>query len=277
MKEKSIIKNPLTIIALFSGFAEACGAVVLPFIDIANQSIYVWFLIAFPSTLLIAFFLTLNFNSKVLYAPSDFENEDNYLKTQKFDNLEQSSKQVSISEKDRVNELENLYGNLFNELNLLKESIVQNPNQQLILKSLCKFIVANFQSSIKFKLLMRNLGYEFEIFSGITGENQQITQYRFEDNEGIWLGSEIPFGISIEVLKQAFSFYPHLKYIHLSNDISGMKHQGIHSQIVIGGSSKTAIERYRLLPLTDENKKSILESKSDRELHDRIRANYQSN
>jgi hypothetical protein len=75
------IKNPLSIIAIFAAIAEISGTVVLPFIAPANQATYVWFLIVFPILLIVLFFLTLNFNHKVLYAPSDYQNEDNFLRS----------------------------------------------------------------------------------------------------------------------------------------------------------------------------------------------------
>lgn len=73
------VKNPLTIIAIFAGIAEISGTVVLPFITPENQAVFVWFLIIFPVALIVLFFLTLNFNNKVLYAPSDFQDEQNYV------------------------------------------------------------------------------------------------------------------------------------------------------------------------------------------------------
>lgn len=75
------IRNPLTIIAIFAAIAEISGTIVLPFISIENQGAYIWFLMAFPLLLVVLFFLTLNFNHKVLYAPSDFKNEDNFFKS----------------------------------------------------------------------------------------------------------------------------------------------------------------------------------------------------
>jgi len=74
------IRNPLTVIAIFAGIAEISGTGVLPFIAEANQLIFVWFLILFPTLIVIFFFLTLNFNHKVLYAPSDFKNEENFFR-----------------------------------------------------------------------------------------------------------------------------------------------------------------------------------------------------
>ena len=75
------IKNPLTIIAIFAAITEISGTVVLPSITDANQTVYVWFLMIFPILLIALFFLTLNFNHKVLYAPSDYKNEDNFLRS----------------------------------------------------------------------------------------------------------------------------------------------------------------------------------------------------
>lgn len=74
------IRNPLTIIAIFAAIAEISGTVVLPFITASNQSTYVWFLMLFPLLLVVLFFATLNFNHRVLYAPSDFKNEENFFK-----------------------------------------------------------------------------------------------------------------------------------------------------------------------------------------------------
>lgn len=74
------ISNPLTIIAIFAGLAEISGTVVLPFLKDDSQALYVWFLMGFPTLLILLFFITLNFNHKVLYAPSDFKDEDNFLK-----------------------------------------------------------------------------------------------------------------------------------------------------------------------------------------------------
>jgi hypothetical protein len=73
------IKNALTVIAMFAAIAEISGTTVLPFIEAENQSIYIWFLIFFPIFLVGTFFLTLNFNHRVLYAPSDYKDEKNFV------------------------------------------------------------------------------------------------------------------------------------------------------------------------------------------------------
>lgn len=73
------VSNPLSIIAIFAGLAEVAGAVTVAFIDSELQAVFVWFLMVFPMVLVIGFFLTLNFNSARLYAPSDFREEANFM------------------------------------------------------------------------------------------------------------------------------------------------------------------------------------------------------
>jgi hypothetical protein len=75
------VSNPLTIIALFAGLAEIAGTVALATVNKELQPIFVWFVMGFPVLLVVLFFATLNFNPKVLYAPSDFRDEENFLNT----------------------------------------------------------------------------------------------------------------------------------------------------------------------------------------------------
>ena len=69
MKISTHLLNPIGIIALFAALCEASATTVLPYLDNADRQIYIWFLIVFPSALVVMFFLTLNFNSTVLYGP----------------------------------------------------------------------------------------------------------------------------------------------------------------------------------------------------------------
>ncbi|EEZ5248811.1 hypothetical protein ACEOS4_004553 [Escherichia coli] len=73
------IKNPLTIVGIFAGIVEISANLVLPFLDKENQVTYVWFLMLFPTILVIMFFATLNWNHGVLYAPSDYQNDDAFV------------------------------------------------------------------------------------------------------------------------------------------------------------------------------------------------------
>ncbi|MCU7248512.1 hypothetical protein [Pseudomonas koreensis] len=80
LKIKKKISNPMTVIAIFAVISETSAAVSLPFLENKEREIYVWFLISFPFYLLFLFFITLNFNYRSLYSPSDFEKDKNFLK-----------------------------------------------------------------------------------------------------------------------------------------------------------------------------------------------------
>ncbi|QIE96140.1 hypothetical protein G5574_03760 [Pantoea stewartii] len=75
----SHIKNPLTIIGIFAGIVEISANSVLPFLEPSQQSLYLWFLMLFPAGLVLIFFLTLNLNHVVLYAPSDYKDDGAFM------------------------------------------------------------------------------------------------------------------------------------------------------------------------------------------------------
>jgi hypothetical protein len=73
------INNPLTIIAFFAALAEVNATVALGLIDKNLHYIFIWFIIGFPTILVICFFLTLNFNTKVMYSPSDYKEDKSFM------------------------------------------------------------------------------------------------------------------------------------------------------------------------------------------------------
>jgi len=73
------IRNPLTVIGIFAAVAEVAATIALPQLDTNAQTTFVWFVMGFPLLLVLLFFATLNFNSKALYAPSDFRDEENFM------------------------------------------------------------------------------------------------------------------------------------------------------------------------------------------------------
>jgi len=71
-KLKKTVINPMTLIAILASLSETSAAISLPFLDSDDRDCYVWFLIGFPFFLSLLFFLTLNFNHRALYSPSEF-------------------------------------------------------------------------------------------------------------------------------------------------------------------------------------------------------------
>jgi CheY-like chemotaxis protein len=82
---KGLARNPLGIIALFIvlvyGFASLVTAFAGSFTP-AERIPLVYFLIGFPVIVLIAFTWLVSRHSGKLFAPSDFKNEDNYVRMQ---------------------------------------------------------------------------------------------------------------------------------------------------------------------------------------------------
>lgn len=77
------VQNPLTIIALFAGLAEIAGTAAMAFVDKDLQHIYIWYVMGFPTLLVLLFFGTLNFNAGVLYAPGDLRSDKAFLELQR--------------------------------------------------------------------------------------------------------------------------------------------------------------------------------------------------
>ncbi|EMP57377.1 hypothetical protein MSNKSG1_02113 [Marinobacter santoriniensis NKSG1] len=73
------VTNPLTIIAIFAGITEIMCTFALAAVSEGHEIWIIVFLVSFPSVLIVMFFLTLNFNHKVLYAPSDYADEANFM------------------------------------------------------------------------------------------------------------------------------------------------------------------------------------------------------
>lgn len=95
LKIRNKITNPMTVIAIFAAISEGSAAVSLPFLDNKDREIYVWLLISFPFYLLFLFFITLNFNHRTLYSPSDFGKDKSFLKV--IDNDDRDSKRNAPS------------------------------------------------------------------------------------------------------------------------------------------------------------------------------------
>lgn len=85
----------MTVIAIFATLSETSAAISLPFLDNKEREVYIWFLISFPFYLLLLFFITLNFNYRSLYAPSDFEKGKHFIKV--MDSAERSESTTAPS------------------------------------------------------------------------------------------------------------------------------------------------------------------------------------
>lgn len=79
MEKIKPVSNPLTIVAIFAGLAEIASTTAIALIREDLQDRFIWFVMFFPVSLVLLFFLTLLLRPTVFYAPSDFREEANYM------------------------------------------------------------------------------------------------------------------------------------------------------------------------------------------------------
>ncbi|AWB44877.1 hypothetical protein DCC85_12040 [Paenibacillus sp. CAA11] len=108
------VSNPLTIIAIFAGIAEVAATVALGLIAAEVQRVFIWFVMLFPILLVLSFFVTLWYRPQALYAPSDYRDEDNFMKNMNkandiVENTVQQIKEFEIEPEMKNKVISNLY------------------------------------------------------------------------------------------------------------------------------------------------------------------------
>lgn len=162
-KHPKQVSNPLTIIAIFAGIAEALAAVVLPFVSEQNQLVVLVFLLAFPCLLVVMFFLTLNFNNKVLYAPSDYADEANFVTMMNKQILEVEERLTHTVEKEITEKVSVLEDNL-SQIDILSQAKELFEKDQLddalkVVNTALEVRITSFALILKGMILARMLEY----------------------------------------------------------------------------------------------------------------------
>jgi hypothetical protein len=76
------IRNPLTLMAVFATLAEVAATVALPRLSSDAQNVFLWFVMSFPFSIVIPFFILLWHRPKHLYAPGDYRKDPIWLTDQ---------------------------------------------------------------------------------------------------------------------------------------------------------------------------------------------------
>ena len=281
------VKNPLTIIAIFAGISEVCGGIVLPFIQQENQLIFIYFLMYFPTLLILLFFLTLNFNHKVLYSPSDYRDEDNFIIVSKFNFSKLSIIKDKVKQSEYFSSLLPEYSEKINSLSNKVENILKNStiNKLPISEESGKMLqeLVGIESCSKYKVNVNDLNNAKSLINILNKKGYLVENYCFssvEENKNndnlnfksIWLGKNVPLEIASDVITISKNFYNHLEYIHISEEETNIPNY-VHNQIFIGGATSTA-EDYSLEPLSKDDFESIKDKDTLVELHKFIKAFY---
>ena len=274
------IKNPLTIIAIFAGLAEVSGTAVLPSISASNQIHFINFLIAFPILLVVLFFITLNFNYKVLYAPSDFEDQSHFIRILQYDKSKQENVEINLKKKeviDKINSLNENYEKLENQYNLIQNLLVKTSDSKTDIRMMTKEI--NIKD--RFKIVVENITEDAPVivdsltkkgFFAVLSKNE-IFKGKTSEAESIWVGKYVPADIVVGVIKTAKITYPFLKYISIAGDHTKDPPEYVHYEIFIGGSTSAAKKR-NIKELKDSDFENLYKLTEDAELHRFIKSFY---
>ncbi|HEX8286421.1 MAG TPA: hypothetical protein VF556_00380 [Pyrinomonadaceae bacterium] len=92
IEKTKTINNPLTLFAIFAGISEISSTCAIGLVSNELQYIFIWFVIGFPILLLLLFFIILILKPRVLYSPSDFKDERNFLITMEL--LDKNSRKI---------------------------------------------------------------------------------------------------------------------------------------------------------------------------------------
>lgn len=134
---KGLTRNPLGIIALFISliYGFACLVLSTSITNLKDQHErlpLIWFIISFPIVILIAFIFLVTKHHQKLYSPSDYGNDESFLKTidnsKKFESVQIAVTANNNSSSNKINDLvskfegENLNKGFFSERT--KENVV---------------------------------------------------------------------------------------------------------------------------------------------------------
>lgn len=291
--KSNFFKNPIGVIGIFLVLTEAIASMVIvqsSLSDIQN-TILVIFIVSFPCLVLFVFYLLVTKHHEKLYSPSDYKDETNFVNT--YNNATQKDEikiRVEGDSKKLINEEidENfvIVKEALSDIMTLQKKIIPTVEASVLsddektdfVSSMDEYLlemeekdnslhvsISPMYKSTKLLEELRQQGYSADIYR-FGMENKKVVSN--VGNEAIWLGSEVPVDMAVNVLKIAKKYYPHLKYVQL-NDASEAP-EYVKYQIYIGGSSDTAKEK-RLRTLNGNDFNKLFELNTKDELHEFIK------
>ena len=158
------ISNPLTIVAIFAGIAEAFATGALVMLPIEIQREFVYFVMMFPLIIVIAFFFILVTRPQVLYAPSDYSDENHFIMANGIENiLSAKTEKIVASVKrespninpDAIKQIRTALKNTFTSETkesfeqLVLDYLKENPDQPLTTTGVCHVLSLDFRSVVE--------------------------------------------------------------------------------------------------------------------------------
>lgn len=253
------VNNPLTIIAIFAGLAEVSGTIVLPLLKENIQSTYIWFLMFFPSILVILFFFTLFFKREVLYAPSDFHEDASFIslfrpsKKSRLDIINEDVEEEEI----KIKKEERMESSQKNSYDIIRANSLLAV--ELVLTKLSRELNVNFKRNVSPKY-DRNLYFDAV---ATTSTNMFVVEIKFSSS------GSLPSSSISSVFNRVNTFYLSLnkemkeKFIFffavvVDNVESTEKIRSIEKDVISQNkfSYDTIVEIYKFQELLEKEKNS---------------------
>jgi len=173
------ISNPLTVIAIFASIAEISGTVIFPTLSESIQPVFVWFLIGFPTLLVLCFFITLNLNPRSLYAPSDYKDEDNYVKIMSGAKVPKFENKSAEATKDNFRDVTGNINLAKTKDNNTREKVIVN-NANVFFNNLLKLSADFFDNKILESIRIEAQSKEFFVI-GFNINNEYCKKRKLPD------------------------------------------------------------------------------------------------
>ena len=147
------IKNPLTMVSVFAAISEMSMAYVITGLSDKLQEIFIWFVMGFPTVLVLIFFFILYRKPAVFFSPGDYKKEELYVSSIGIAGVDSS---VDL----RIAKLEDTVTSLGDFLEKSKLGVAAQVEYSEIRKSIQK--QQNLQSNPLYSFITRDLRVEHD-------------------------------------------------------------------------------------------------------------------
>lgn len=289
----NFFKNPIGVIGLFLVLTEAIASAVIVKSNLNDfqNTILVVFVVLFPCIVLWVFYLLVTKHHKKLYSPSDYKDEQNFVNTYNSNTQKNESvithKETMTQKEDNDKSIAILKDALMDIVQLQKkiiptveDSVISENDKENYISSMDEFLRGTFEDEEE-EVLRVEISPMYKcskLLEELVKQNYIVGIYRFGvekkfvsniGHEAIWLGCEVPLDMAVNVIKMAKRYYPHLKYIQLSDD-EEFAPEYVKYQIYIGGATSTAKER-KLRGLSEYDFEKLYSFGSINEFHNYIK------
>ena len=259
-----------------------------------TQFLLVIFIVQFPFAVLAVFYILVTEHHEKLYSPSEFKDEK-LMFGLRYDS--QTQKKIIAPIVDGCNDTLNEDNDVATiketlaDVVKIQEQIISHMNESEMSGEQKERIIGQIQDNLEMMddneqdyrveiaplyqrsrlvEILQEKGYNAGAYLLTNSVKYGNRKYlKNEECEAIWLGNRVPLRVAKEVIKVAKDFYPHLKYIKLSDGKNGAPNY-VRYQIFIGGATATAKNR-GLKPLTKDEFTPIYDMESLEDLHKYIR------